>query len=52
MATIKITCSCGAVLETEGSSIHCGIEAERFLKEHEKCRIVSQPAVEADTSHR
>ena len=38
MATIKVTCPCGAEMETEGSIIHCGIEADRFLTAHKACR--------------
>ena len=51
MATIKITCSCGAVMETEGGVVHCGIESDKFLKNHELCRKASQPdEADADCS--
>lgn len=47
MVTIKIVCSCGSVMETEGSAIHCGIEADRFLKNHYRCRVDKGPPQQA-----
>ena len=43
MATMKIVCNCGSQMETEGSVIHCGIEADRFFKAHEACRNGHNP---------
>lgn len=38
IATIKETCSCGAVLKITGTDIFCLLRHEAFLTAHKVCR--------------
>lgn len=42
MASVKIICLCGAVMESEGSETYCSFRSIDFLKAHEICRLKLQ----------
>jgi hypothetical protein len=38
MATLKMTCSCGAKMSIEGTSSDCDFRSREFLEAHYICR--------------